>query len=595
MGEHLKIEEYQRLLDTFQTVKAVVYSYDLISKKSYIGSGVERIFGCAKQQFDKKYWKKAIHPEDKERVLKWEKLALTDKEPSSIQYRIICPNNEVRWIEYHTSPVLNMFGEVEEIQGLIMDINDGKEQEQKFEYMAFHDTLTGLPNRNMFNEYSQKALSRCLRKNQSMAVLFVDLDLFKDVNDNLGHDIGDLVLRQVAERFNISVRDGDYVFRQGGDEFIILLEDTDQEKTEPVVQRILSSLSAPFYIQEEEIQITAGIGISIFPLHGEDMNTLIRNADEAMYIAKEHGANMYYFYETDMQLKQIRKMKLEQALRKSIANKELAVYYQPVIDFYTGDIIAMEALLRWFHPALGMIMPLEFIPIAEESAQIESIGEWVLGEACTQNKAWQDLGYKPIRIIVNISNHQLKSPNFLNSVKSVLLKTGLSPEYIELDITEGFMQNMESALPIVLDLSSIGLKVSVDNFGTGVFSFNVLHRLPIEYLKIGRNLMHDLGNKNTSVLIQAIIQMGRSLNLKLMAEGIENEEHLEFLKANNCYLVQGDYYSPPIPAQEAGELLRSFGAWKAKFGGLASNAESRMRKIEAENQRLKQLLAERMI
>lgn len=595
MADFLRIEEFQRLFDTFQTIKATVYSYDLLAKKIYASHGIEGIFGCTKQQFDKKYWKKVLHPEDKDRVLKWEKQLLTGKESSSIQYRILLPQDEVRWIEDHISPIMNMFGEIEEFQGLMIDITDRKELEQKYQYMAFHDTLTGLPNRNMFNEYSQKALSRCKRKGQSMAVLFVDLDLFKVVNDNLGHEIGDQVLKQVAEKLNSSVRDGDYVFRQGGDEFIVLLEDIDIERTEQVVRRILGSLYQPLIIQDEEIRITAGVGISLYPLHGEDIDTLIRNADEAMYIAKEHGTNLYYFYQTEMQLKQVRKIKLEQALRKSIANKELAIHYQPVIDFYTGDIVAMEALLRWFHPALGLIMPLEFIPIAEESGQIDCLGEWVLEQACDQNRHWQDCGFKPIRIIVNISNQQLKNPNFLTSVKGVLLKTGLSPEYIELDITEGFMQNMNESLPIAQALAALGIKVSVDNFGTGVFSFDVLNRLPIEYLKIGKNLIHDLTNANTSVLIKAIIQMGKSLNLKLMAEGIENEEHLEFLKANQCYLVQGNYYSPPLPAEEAEELLNSFGTWKSKYGGMIAGSDDKLKKYEEENHRLKQMLAEHII
>jgi len=284
-------------------------------------------------------------------------------------------------------------------------------------------------------------------------------------------------------------------------------------------------------------------------------------------------------------------MRLEQALRKAIENNEMAIYYQPLIDFYSGDIIGMEALLRWMHPALGLILPLEFIPIAEESGQIDQIGEWVLQQACAQNKRWQDSGFVPFKIVVNVSNYQFKNPNFLNVVKGVIYKTGLSPCWLELDITEGFIQNINEAIPITRELADLGIKISVDNFGTGVFSFDVFNRLPIEYLKIGRNLIHDLADPNTLVLVKAIIQMGKSLNLKLLAEGIENEDHIEFLKANNCYFGQGDYYSPPIPAEEADKLLESFFEWKSRYGGHIKDA-NKIIKIEEENKKLKQMLAE---
>jgi len=585
------IEEYQELFDLFNTISAVVYSYDLQSKIICVPQSVADIFGCAKEQFDQKYWKKVIHPEDRGEVLKWQKQMLTGRESSCMRYRIIRNENEVRWIEDHLSPVFDLFGEVKEYMGIIIDITEQKKVEQKIEYLAFHDTLTGLPNRNIFNEYFQKALARCKRKGMEMAVLFIDLDRFKLINDTLGHEIGDVILKHVSERLTRCVRDFDIVSRQGGDEFIILLEDTDMEKSEHAAQRILTNLRAPFLVKNEEIFITASIGISLYPLHGDDIDTLIRSADEAMYVAKDHGNNLYYFYHTDMQNKQIRKMRLEQALRKAIENNEMAIYYQPLIDFYSGDIIGMEALLRWMHPALGLILPLEFIPIAEESGQIDQIGEWVLQQACAQNKRWQDSGFVPFKIVVNVSNYQFKNPNFLNVVKGVIYKTGLSPCWLELDITEGFIQNINEAIPITRELADLGIKISVDNFGTGVFSFDVFNRLPIEYLKIGRNLIHDLADPNTLVLVKAIIQMGKSLNLKLLAEGIENEDHIEFLKANNCYFGQGDYYSPPIPAEEADKLLESFFEWKSRYGGHIKDA-NKIIKIEEENKKLKQMLAE---
>jgi diguanylate cyclase (GGDEF)-like protein/PAS domain S-box-containing protein len=615
MVDNQKLEEYQRLLDTFKTIGATVYYYALKTKTISVTQGMERIFGCTKQQFNKDYWEKALHPEDKDKLLEWNEQLLAKRESSNVQYRIIRGDNEERWIEEHRTPWINMFGELEGFLGFLLDITNRKELEQRVEYMAFHDTLTGLPNRNLLNEYSLKVLARCKRRAAGMAVLYLDLDKFKLINDTLGHNVGDLVLKQVAERLNRCVRDGDIVSRQGGDEFVILLEDTDREGTEQVVQRILASVATPFTIQKEAVYLTASIGISLYPSDGEDINTLMSNADEAMYIAKEHGSNLYYFYQTDLNNEPDRQGKLVRAMRKSvennelmlvkrvnpltkdlskaIENNELTLYYQPLINFYTGDIIGMEALLRWFHPTLGLILPLEFIPIAEESGQIGRIGEWVLEKACTQNKYWQSSGLNPVKIIVNVSNYQFRNPDFLNLVKGVLIKTGLDPEYLELDITEGFMrQNVEEALPVAQELTSLGVKVSVEDFGTGVFSFNVLNKLPIEYLKIGKNLIHDLADRQTSILIKTIIQMGKSLNLKPMAQGIENKEHIEFLKANDCFLGQGNYYSPPVPAEEASELLKSFQGWKSKYGSLETQAAAKIKKYEEENKKLKQILAE---
>lgn len=296
MLDYQKILEYQHLFDKFHTINAAIYSFNLASKKVFVTHGVEEIFGCPKDAFDRKYWKKMIHPEDKDKVLRWEKQLSSGKEPTYIQYRIVRGENEVRWVEDHLSPVENLFGEPEELLGLLIDITDKKVAEQQIEYMAYHDSLTGLPNRNMFNEYSRKALARCKRKGLYLALLFLDLDNFKLINDNFGHTFGDQVLAQLAERLNQCVRDGDIVARVGGDEFIILLEDTDREKTEQIVLRILSNLAVPYKVEDQRLMITASVGISLFPDHGSDIETLKKNADEAMYCSKNRGCNLYSFY-----------------------------------------------------------------------------------------------------------------------------------------------------------------------------------------------------------------------------------------------------------------------------------------------------------
>lgn len=587
-----KIEEYQRVFDTFKTIEAAFYYFVIETNELVVTHGIERIFGISKELFDSDYCLKALYPEDKDRVLDWQKKVFAKKKADSIECRIVCSDGKIKWVRNHLSPILNMFGEIERILGLFMDITSSKELEQRIEYLAFHDHITDLPNRNMFNEYVQRALSRCKRNGLAMAILFIDLDRFKNINDTLGHDMGDLVLKQVAERLNHCVRESDIVTRQGGDEFIVLLEDTDNEKTEQIAQRILSSVSAPIDINNEELFITASIGISLFPEHGEEIEALITNADKAMYKAKEYGMNFYYFYRSDMQNQQHRKIRMEQALRKAQNNNEFVVYYQPLIDFYSGNIIAVEALLRWDSPTFGMVYPLELIPIAEETGLINSIGEWVLENACAQNKRWQDAGYNPLKIIVNVSNHQFRNPNFLKTVKNVLIKTGLDPAYLQLDMSEGFLQKADEALPVTQELLALGVRISVDNFGSECFSFNVLNRLPIEYLKIGKNLLHDLQDEYTVLLIKAIIQLAKMMNLKLIAEGIENEEHLEFLKNNHCYIGQGDFYCPPVPAEQASEYIQGFQAWKSKYGGLEGHNHERIQKIEEENRKLKVLLAE---
>lgn len=586
-----KIEEYQGLFDSLNTIKVVVYSYNIQTKTICVPRTIVDIFGCTIEHFDRKSWTKRVHPDDRDDFIKWQQQVLEHKDSSFRRYRIICKSNEVRWIEDHLSPVYDLFEEVSEYIGILLDITEQIGMEKKFEYLAFHDALTGLQNRNIFNDYSLKALARSKRKNIEMGVLFLDVDRFKVINDTLGHEIGDTVLKLLAERLTHCVRDLDMVCRQGGDEFIILLEDTDRIKSEYAAQRILNKLKEPFHIGDEEVYITASIGISMYPLHGDDIETLIRNADEAMYVAKEIGCNLYYFYQTDMQDKQIRKMRLDQALRKAIENNEMAIYYQPIIDLYTGNIVGMEALLRWMHPTLGLVQPLEFIPIAEQSGQIDYLGEWVLQQACAQNKQWQDVGFAPFKVIVNVSSYQLRNSNFIKVVKEVIIKTGLDPSWLELDITEGFIQNIAEVMPVSHQLSELGVKISVDNFGTGVFSFEVFHRLPIEYLKIGKNLIQNIEDPITRTLVNAIIQMSKSLDLKLLAEGVENETHISFLTENDCGFGQGDYFCPPVPLEEINVMLESYYEWKSKYGGRVQNRE-KIKMMEEENKKLKQLLIE---
>ncbi len=587
------IEDYQKFFDSFNTFDIYIYCFDIQTGEIYISQSASNMFGYAKNKFNKN-WKKTIHPDDLNDVINWRKELQSEKkidQPASVKYRIICGDGETRWVENHMSPVEDLFGQIQQYIGLLVDITEQKDIEKKIEYLAYHDTLTGLPNRNIFNEYINKTLSRGKRKGIGMALLYLDLDRFKIINDTMGHEIGDIVLKLVADRLLSSVRDIDIVSRQGGDEFIILLDDADVEKSELTAQRILYYLKEPFLIGDEEMYVTASIGISLYPLHGDDAETLIRKADEAMFMAKENGANLYCIYHKDMQNKIVRRMQLEQALKKAIDDNELSIYYQPIINFFSGDIVGMEALLRWQHADFGMIQPEEFIPIAEESGLIYGIGEWVLENACKRNRQWKDAGFGPFRVIVNVSNKQFKQRNFIEIVQGVLNKTGLAPCWLEIDISEGFLLDIDEAVPITRDLEKLGVRVSVDDFGTGIFSFSVFNRLTIEYLKIGRNLVQNMDDSNTLNLIKAIIHMGKSLNLKILVEGIENKEEIEFFKDQECFLGQGNYYCPPVSAEKAEIYLRDFFEWKIKYGGNSFDPD-KIKMIEDENKKLKQMLAE---
>lgn len=425
----------------------------------------------------------------------------------------------------------------------------------KVNKMAKYDNLTGLPNRYMLNECLDETLERCKQNNKELAIMFLDLDRFKLVNDTMGHHTGDLLLKEVSKRLRRSVRDEDIVARQGGDEFIILLEDIDKESAAQVAQRIINEFVSPFHLKNKEFFITTSIGISIFPKDGHNQIDIIKSADKAMYVAKERGKNNYQFYRVLTDTVN-RKMMLEEGLRRAIAESELDVYYQPQIDLNTGELVGIEALLRWDHPKLGKVSPEEFIPIAEETGLIISIGEWVLREACKQNKMWQAAGYPPIKIAVNVSAYQLQIHDFPGYVEQVLQETEIQPKFLELEITESLMKNVIETRIILNKLKKIGVNIAIDDFGTGYSSLSVLSHLPIDVIKIDRVFINDmLTNTDTSTLVKTMIEMGRNLNITLVAEGIEREEQRKILNDLHCQTGQGYLFSSPVPVEEIEKLL----------------------------------------
>jgi diguanylate cyclase (GGDEF)-like protein/PAS domain S-box-containing protein len=456
-------------------------------------------------------------------------------------------------VEMSAMPIL--FGGRMVTQVVGRDITDRKKAERTIQYMAFYDTLTGLPNRNMFKQHLNEVLNH--QKKQMAAVLFLDLDRFKFINDTKGHSTGDVVLQRVAKRLQSTVQNEAMVSRQGGDEFILLIENTDKESSAIIAQRILDEFLKPLELNDQEFFITPSIGISIYPTDGNDEETLIKNADTAMYVAKGHGKNKFQFYAPNLNGNSIQMMELENGLRKALEQKQLVLHYQPQIELDTGKIVGIEALLRWQHPKLGLISPSEFIPLAEETGLIVSIGNWVLQTACKQNKAWHEAGYKKVPIAVNISVRQLQEDHFVDNVIKVLDQVGLDPKYLELEITESIMQNIEESTIILNQLKEFGINLSIDDFGTGYSSLSYLRHLPIDKIKIDKSFVDDILYHSTQgVMVKTIIDMGNHLQFSVIAEGIEQKEQVDFLQQNECNIGQGYFFSRPLAVDQMEEYLK---------------------------------------
>ena len=425
-------------------------------------------------------------------------------------------------------------------------------------HQASHDSLTGLPNRLLFNEYLSLALASAHRQGELLAVVFLDLDRFKTINDTLGHAVGDQLLKSAAQRLEKCLRKGDTVSRWGGDEFTLLLSDLDSaEDSVKVAQRILEVFSLPFYLEEQEIYVGASLGIALAPYDGEDVETLLKNADTAMYRVKQEGKNNYQFYMPAMNTKALEQLELENNLHKALIRREFVLHYQPQVDLRTGHIIAMEALIRWNHPKLGFVQPNQFIPIAEETGLICEIGEWVLQTACEQNLAWQKMGINPIRIAVNLSARQFQKQDLVSKIDQVLKQTHLDPKYLELEITESIaIQNKKRTIIILEDLRNMGIQVSMDDFGTGHSSLSSLIGFPFHVLKIDRSfIMDSTANHSKAEIVRAIVTLGHALNLKIVAEGVEISEEVEFLRSIKCDSMQGYFFSRPLSAEGATELI----------------------------------------
>jgi diguanylate cyclase (GGDEF)-like protein len=476
-----------------------------------------------------------------------------------VDHRVVRADGALRWVHERAEVVRDAAGKPARLVGVVQDITARKEAEEQLLHLAHYDKLTELPNRTLFHDRLLQSLAHSRHAGRAAAVIFVDLDHFKLINDTLGHPAGDQLLKQVAHRLQEALRTGDTVGRLGGDEFAVVLSDMFAASDADVVaQKLMSALAQPFILDGREVFVNASAGITLFPTDSEDPDTLLKYADAAMYRAKELGRGNYQFYRSEMNARSLERMSLEGHLRRALERDEFLLHYQPKVDLGSGAITRVEALLRWNHPDLGLVSPVRFVPILEDNGLIVQVGEWVLGEACRQLKAWRadGIGLR-MSVAVNLSGRQLQQADLHRCIERIVSGSGVDPRLIELEITESMlMRNPEHAIGILRYLKNLGMCLSMDDFGTGYSSLSYLKRFPVDRLKIDRSFVRDIASdRDDAAISQSIIAMGHSLDLKVTAEGVETAEQLAFLKKASCDEAQGYYFSKPISAEEIPRLV----------------------------------------
>ncbi len=541
------------------------WEWDIVEDKVLWSDEIFQIFDLAPFAFDGSYHSfiDSIHPLDREFVNQAVEEAIFNNKPLSIDHQILLPTGTERYVHTEASVTLAENGRAVRMAGTVQDITERKRAEEQIRTLAYYDTVTGLPNRILFKEYLEHALAFAERHSKVVATLFLDLDRFKAINDTLGHVLGDLLLQQVADRLRSCIRKADLITRDsqdkptgtvarlGGDEFTVLLEEIGRpQDAAKVARRILEEIARPFTLDGHEVFVTASIGISLYPADGNDVTTLIKNADTAMYHAKDLGRNNFQFYTQSMNASAFERLLLESRLRKALERDEFIVYYQPQVDIRSRRVVGLEALIRWRNPDLGLVLPSAFVSLAEETGIIIPIDEWVLFTVCNQIKAWHTTGTPPVRVAINLSGQHFMMKNLLEVVGRVLHMTGVDPSLLELEITEGsLIQNVADTNTVLNSLKDMGITLSIDDFGTGYSSLSYLKRFPIDTLKIDQSFVREIGaDADSEAITMAIIAMAKRLKMRVIAEGVEKAEQQAFLEAHGCTIMQGYLFGHPASA-----------------------------------------------
>jgi diguanylate cyclase (GGDEF)-like protein/PAS domain S-box-containing protein len=557
-------EEKERAQVTLNSIGDAVVSTDVSGHVTYLNVVAERLTGWSQQEAAGRPLEEVFRIIDgatREEARNPMAFAIRENKTVSLTPNCILMRRDgvESPIEDSSAPIHDRHGQVTGAVMVFHDVSAARATTLRMSYLAQHDGLTGLPNRILLNDRLIEAMALALRYQRQLAVLFLDVDRFKYINDTLGHAIGDRLLQSIAQRLLGCVRTSDTVSRQGGDEFVILLpEVTHAQDATVCADKILEILRSPHRVDDHDLHVTASIGIVTYPDDGTDAETLLKHADFAMYHAKDSGRDNRQFFKRDLNMRALARRSLENGLRYALEREELTLHYQPTLNFESGDIVGVEALIRWEHPDLGLVSPAEFIPIAEECGLMVPIGRWVLGQACHQAQAWQDIGLAPIRIAVNISAVELRAKDFLHGIGVILAETGLDPCFLELELTETFLlQDSTATLAVLQDLKQLGLNLALDDFGTGYSSLNHLKRFPIDTLKIDRSFVSTVTtNSDDASIVCAVISMGKNLHMRVVAEGVETWEQLAFLHDRECPFGQGYYFSQPLTGQACTQLLR---------------------------------------
>ncbi|WP_218093962.1 bifunctional diguanylate cyclase/phosphodiesterase [Paenibacillus solanacearum] len=549
-------EKYRVITENSSDLISII---DLEGRFRYVSPSHASLLGYALSEFESRPMSQWLHEEDRAAVscAIHDQLAAT-KSSTLLEFRLRAMNGTYYWMEAKINPIVNQSGEFSSLSLVMRDITERKRAEQRIHHLAYHDTLTDLPNRRLFMERLRKEVHQAKRSQSQLAVIFLDLDRFKNINDSLGHEAGDLILIEAAHRIRGCIRSNDMVARLGGDEFILLLTSvSDAAEAEGISRSIQASLQEPFELGRQQCAISCSMGIALFPSDGRDPNELLKRADMALYDVKNHGRNGFSFFHAEMEERSLERILLENELKKAIEREQFRIDYQPKLHLSTGQLIGMEALVRWDHPELGRIAPNKFIPIAEDTGLILPLGEWVLRHGCEQNKKWQDQGYPPLKLSVNLSARQFFQAGLVDRVKQILEETGLDSRWLELEVTESIFADIDLAAAIIEEINKLGVHTSIDDFGTGYSSFSYIKHLPVDTLKIDASFIRDIHhNKESQAIVKAILTIAETLHLNVIAEGVENEEQLAVLNEEGCSQGQGFLFSKPLSGPTFEQYLK---------------------------------------